>query len=207
MNTRIICHIITLPLNREHVDQNHTCFSFAIFILLCRSTADWLVLSCLDDFGFFLVFMAAVPSFVLPATSIVLSSSRPLLVTCEGNPLCVSSIAVPLLDDFVFTFRVLKHYINKQNENFKPLQAIRWCIRCVESVADWPTTEVFNHFLQPQSKEFIIIYYHNNNNNNITRNKSNDYFESVQYRQDVRRKSENSRFELWYSVLAPSGGL
>jgi len=66
---------------------------------------------------------------------------------------------------------------------------------------------------------------------NSTRNKSNDYFESLQYRQDVRhiahyhnrknfptytrcsenhsiyvrRKSENPRFEIWYSVVTPSG--
>jgi len=69
---------------------------------------------------------------------------------------------------------------------------------------------------------------------NKTRNKSNDYFESLQYRQDmfaithyhkrkhltsytrcsenhniyVRWKSElNPQFEIWFSVLAPSGGV
>jgi len=91
-----------IPFNGEYFEQNRTCFSFVVSILVCRSTAAWCVLSCFDDFVFFLALLAA--GCVLAAESAAVSSSRPLLVTRKGNPLCLSFIAEAFLDNFVFAF-------------------------------------------------------------------------------------------------------
>jgi len=67
---------------------------------------DWLVVSCFNDFDFFLDLPVVPARFVLLAISALLLSTRPLLVTRERSPLCVSFIDDPLLDDFVFALCV-----------------------------------------------------------------------------------------------------